>query len=332
MNIPTFALSEMRISNYLFGVFLLGLSSFAGAQGNSINSPGSFLKGKEEGWFWYEVEPEPIEPKAPEPKKVEVAKEMPTIIKLEKQKPKALSVEWFNAEYPKILNTAIDNPTDENVKAYRYATRVLLDKASNFTRTFQRQSLLDPMLDESNRMPFSSAMRGAFMRMTTEQKKKATDVVAKKAGLWVFLDDKCPYCAMQYPLVARTAKERGIEVVYITPDGKRPSWMLGADEVRKDMGQGRNLKIQVRPAVALVIPPEKVTVLTQGMLSQDLLEERILVAGDAAGLITGEVRKQAFPEERGILTPEDIREIGESIQKDPKSIVPGAQERIQKRY
>ena len=83
---------------------------------------------------------------------------------------------------------------------------------------------------------------------------------------------------------------------------------------------------------ALVIPPENVTVLAQGMLSQDLLEERILHAGDAAGLITGQARKDAFPEHRGILTPEDIKEIGREMDKNPKGLTPSVQQRIEKRF
>ena len=311
---------------------LVAVASNAPGQRSSTN--GNFLKSQEEGWFWYEQEPEP--PEEPPPLKLPLPKPAsPSVIKIEKPKdPKVdpMSVEWFQKEYPNILNSAIDNPSDENVKLYRYATRVMLDKASNFTRTFQRQSLLDPLLDESTRSPFSTAMRGSYQRWSSEQKTKATEAISKKAGLWVFLDEKCPFCAQQYPIVARTARERGFEVSYITPDGSRPPWVMGSAQVLKDEGQSRYLRISVRPAVALVVPPEKITVLTQGLLSQDLLEERILHAGDAAGLITGTARKNAFPEERGILTTEDIKDLGDRMKQDPKALIPEAQERIQRRY
>ena len=291
------------------------------------------FKRSEEGWFWYQVEPEPKEPpKEKAQPKSEKKPDQPSVIQLSKPKPQALSVEWFQKEYPKLLNNAVDDPTDENVQAYRYATRVMLDKASNFTRTFQKQSLLDPLLDESVRSPFANAMRGSHQRWSRDQKTKATERIAKKAGLWVFLDDKCVFCNMQYPIIARTAKDRGFEVIYITPDGSRPSWLMSGSDVRKDEGQSKHLKIQVRPALALVIPPEKITVLSQGMISQDLIEERILVAGDAAGLVSGEERKDVFPEERGIMTTEDIKDIGKYMAEDPKNVIRGAQDKIQKRY
>ena len=295
-----------------------------------------FIKDKEEGWFWYQTEPEAPEPPPPPkpPKKVA----LPSVIKpeppkpAEPKKPAALSVDWFKKEYPEILNAAIDDPSPENVKKYRYATRVMLDKASNFTHQFQRQSLLDPLLDESVRSPFSSAARGSFENLSNQERRKATEGIAKGAGLWVFLDDTCAFCALQYPMVARTAKDRGFVVSYITPDGKRPSWMSPTDQLLKDSGQSKYLKIGVRPAIALVVPPSKITVLTQGMLSQDLLEERILHAGDEAGLLTGEIRKKAFPMERGLLTPQDIKEIGKELESNPDALTPNVQQRIEKRF
>ncbi|CAN7643879.1 conjugal transfer protein TraF [Acidovorax sp. LjRoot129] len=315
---------------------LLTLCGLAAAQSESRPARDvNMYKSGEEGWFWYEREPEPLkEEKKPLPKK---APPTPSIIKLEAPKAKApevepLSVKWFQQEYMSVIHAAIDDPSEANVRNYRYATRVMLDKASNFTRQFQKQSLLDTLLDESVRSPFSSGMRGSFQGWSIDAKRAATKGLNKKAGLWVFLDDQCPFCAMQYPIVARLAKELQFEVFYITPDGKRPSWLMGGSNVLKDEGQSKTLRIGVRPAVALVVPPAKVTVITQGLLSQDLLEERILIAGDAAGLITGVERKNAFPEERGILTPEDIKELGKEMLKDKNALTPGAQQRLEKRY
>lgn len=319
-----------------FFLALVGLCGAASAQSDArLVRDANMYKSAEEGWFWYEREPEiPKEEKKPPLKK---APPMASIIKLEAPKQKAaeiepLSVKWFQQEYMSVIHAAIDDPSEANVRNYRYATRVMLDKASNFTRQFQKQSLLDTLLDESVRSPFSSGMRGSFQGWSIDAKRAATKGLNKKAGLWVFLDDQCPFCAMQYPIVARMAKELDFEVFYITPDGKRPSWLMGGSNVLKDEGQSKTLRIGVRPAVALVVPPSKVTVITQGLLSQDLLEERILIAGDAAGLITGIERKNAFPEERGILTPDDIKELGKEMLKDKNALTPGAQQRLEKRY
>lgn len=316
---------------------LMGLAASTGAQvAPAPARDGDIYKSGEEGWFWYEREPEaPKEKKKPPEKK---PPPMPSVIKLEAPKESKppeiapLSVKWFQQEYMNVINEAIDDPTEDNVRKYRYATRVMLDKASNFTRQFQKQSLLDPLLDESVRSPFASGMRGSFQGWTIEAKRKATKGMNKKAGLWVFLDDQCPFCPLQYPVVARMAKEMQFEVFYITPDGKRPSWLMGESTVLKDEGQSKTLRISVRPAIAMVVPPAKITVLTQGLLSQDLLEERLLLAGDAAGLVTGQERKNAFPEERGIMTTEDIKTLGTEMSNDKNALTSGAQKRIEQRY
>lgn len=319
---------KRHLTRVMAGTLALALSLPAIGSNN-------FIKGKEDGWFWYETEPEillekeekPLPPPPPPPQQIVKMAPPPE----EKPKTKALSVEWFRETYPSILNDAIDNPTEENVAKYRYATRVMLDKASNFAHEFKKQALLDPYLDESNRYPFSQAMRGSFQNITNKEKSKAISEIGKKAGFWVFLDDTCVFCSLQYPIIARTAKELKLEVVYITPDGKRPSWMSPTDDLRKDEGQSKYLKIGIRPATAMVVPPKDITVLSQGLMSQDLLEERILYAGDAAGMLSEEIKKKAFPNRNGLLTTEDIREAGESFEKSPENLVGKVKELIEKR-
>jgi conjugal transfer pilus assembly protein TraF len=48
--------------------------------------------------------------------------------------------------------------------------------------------------------------------------------------------------------------------------------------------------------------------------------------------VAGQERKHAFPEERGIMTPEDITSLGQEMMKDKNSLTSGAQKRIEKRY
>lgn len=290
-----------------------------------------FILRKEEGWFWYQ---DPIEPKEPEPKPEEPTpppKKTPetNVISMPKpEEPPPLSAEWFRKNYSKYLDKAVDDPSPENVAQYRYLTRVMLDKASNFARQFRQQTLLDPYLDESNRYPFANAMRGAFQRLNDKDRKQIIKDLSQKAGLWVFLDERCEFCVIQYPVIARAARENGFLVRYITPDGKRPSWFKEGDEVSKDMGQSQFLKIKVWPATALVVPPDKILVISQGLLSDDLIEERILAAADKAGLIPQSDRFKVYPNERGILSPQDIQEAGKYLGKDDSKFREELQNRI----
>ena len=300
-----------------------------------VTASNQFIKGKEDGWFWYETEPEILpekeeKPRTPPPVPQQQVIKMPAPPE-EKPKPKPLSVDWFRETYPSLLSDAVENPSEENVAKYRYATRVMLDKASNFAHEFKKQALLDPYLDESNRYPFSQAMRGSFQNITGKEKIKAIRDIGEKAGLWVFLDETCIFCSLQYPIVARAAKEMNLLVTYITPDGKRPPWMGKSDDVRKDEGQSKHLKIGIRPATVMVTPPKDITVLSQGMMSQDLLEERILYAADSVGILGKEVQDKVFPNRKGLLTTEDIREAGEVMKETPDNLVGKVKQLIEKR-
>lgn len=303
---------------------LIGMSliiAYVGSVSAIDRIPGidPFIEEKEQGWFWYKSEPEPKEPEEVKKpiKKPEIKAEPQSIIvapeKTTEKPPEVFSVDWFKTEYEKKLNAAIDNPTPENVREYRYATRVMLDKASNFTHEFQRQSLLDPLLDESNRYPFANASRGSFKRFTDQQRKSVIRSLKDKAGLWVFMDESCHFCQLQYPIIKRTAQDNGLLVQFITKDGLHPKWMDKKEEVLKDSGQSKYLKINVRPATALVIPPKKVVVLTQGMLSSDLMEERFLAAMGNEGLLDKKMRDLVYPNEKGLLTPQDIKRASSKI-------------------
>ena len=51
---------------------------------------------------------------------------------------------------------AIDNPSPENVAAYYYLQRVMMDKAQRFTDMARRVVMSDPLLDENPRRPIAT--------------------------------------------------------------------------------------------------------------------------------------------------------------------------------
>ena len=51
---------------------------------------------------------------------------------------------------------AIDNPSPENVAAYYYLQRVMMDKAQRFTDMARRVVMSDPLLDENQRRPIAT--------------------------------------------------------------------------------------------------------------------------------------------------------------------------------
>ncbi|SMC28616.1 plasmid transfer operon protein, partial [Desulfacinum hydrothermale DSM 13146] len=153
----------------------------------------SVYSGKEEGWFFYKdpVDQEQKQEEQKEPPASLPVQETESPKKFERQsvlvsqpeKPKPLSVRWIRENLPKLLDTAIDDPTPENVAAYLYAHRIMMDKAQNFAKVSYRVSRLDPLLNEETRFPFSNAMRAGFFRLQNEAKKAALkEDIARKAG------------------------------------------------------------------------------------------------------------------------------------------------------
>lgn len=201
----------MRIPVYLLPLALLATASFVSA----ADQP--FLTDKARGWFWYEKQPDPPPPKEKEPKQPPPAAAAPAkpasspeASAQSQPGPATFSVKWFQQNYATVMEDAIDDPTDAKMDKYRYVTRVMVDKATNFSHKFQERAVLDAALDETNRFPISSAMRSDFYRQINQNKAHYMRQLADRAGLWVFLDAECSFCERQYPIVKRMAKEHGL--------------------------------------------------------------------------------------------------------------------------
>ena len=101
-------------------------------------SDGPFYQRGQEGWFWYRVIPEPAE--AEEQIKPESGVMEPT-----KDELKLFSAAWFREHMQSFMDKAIDEPTNENVRAYLYLQRVMMDKGSLFADVSQQVVMGDPV-------------------------------------------------------------------------------------------------------------------------------------------------------------------------------------------
>ena len=91
---------------------------------SNANEPVNNYKNNDKrGWHFYE-DPEIVEEeeKKPAPKVEAVKPEMVEI-----------NAEWLKDNLPKLLNTAIDDPSTENIATYYYAQRLAIDKANAFS-------------------------------------------------------------------------------------------------------------------------------------------------------------------------------------------------------
>ena len=273
---------NMRIS---YSLVLAVLGSCLDAVVEPVQAAPFFLD-KERGWFWRETMPEAKPPAKPEdPRKASPAPAPQLQSAAKPQASPPLSVAWLRKHLESYRERAIDDPTPENVSAYFYLQRVMLDKAHRFTDVAHEVVMADPLLDENTRRPISTFGAQAANRMATQTSGRALNLIAQSTGILFFFRSDCSYCHLQAPLL-RTLEERyGFKVYAVSLDGLPMPGGLYPD-FHVDQGQAIQLGVQSTPALFLLNPPGKVIPLAQGLLSLDELTSRILSVGHGEDLIS----------------------------------------------
>jgi conjugal transfer pilus assembly protein TraF len=256
----------------------------------------------------------PPKPQPPQPARQEAAE--------------PLSVEWLKKQMPVLLDRAIDNPTRENVEAYLYAQRLAMDKSQRFAEMSQRVVYSDPFLDENNRVPIASFAKSSFLYGIDQAADAGLKHLATVAGLWVFFDSRCQHCRVHAETIEAMRKKHGFVVKYISLDGKGlpniPAWV-------PDLGQSGTLNVRMTPTTVLVAPPNHFLVVSQGMMAQTQIEERMLVAAESEDLLPRELLANVRRYDRGVLKAEDTRDAGVSGQ-DPAEWVKLLKDKLKGRY
>ena len=285
-----------------------------------------FYSGKEDGWFWYKdpKDEAPKKPKKPQPSAAKKAEKADRENKPTATEP--FSVDWLRKNLPVLLDQAIDNPTKENVEAYLYAQRIAMDKSQAYAEKARVVVASDPFLDENNRVPLSTFAKKSFLRDIDDQSMLAVKELAKKGGLWVFVDSRCHFCADQVSQVEELRRKYGFLVKYISVDGKpvpgAPGWV-------KDNGHVKLLRLKITPTVVFAVPPGDYLVISQGLMAHGQMIERLLVAAEDRKLLPEVMTARVNPYKRGVLSPEDV---ADGASDDPKEWVARLKEKLEKRY
>lgn len=299
---------------------IAGLAGLAHADTGDV-SP-RFIERKSEGWFFYKDPKEQAPPPLVQPPK----QPEPAPAKQEKPKEEPFSVSWLRENMPKLLDAAIDDPTKDNVEAYMYAQRVAMDKSQRYAEMTTRVVASDPFLDENNRVPIASYTKPFFLRNAQAGVKEALKHVATVGGLWVFFDSKCNFCRPQVNTVQHLAKEYGFVTKFISMDG---GTLPNVKDFVKNTGQAGILNLRVTPTTVLVVPPNNYYIVSQGMMAQDQLSERIIIAADSNDLLPKDIALKIHTYDRGVLTNEDTKQ---GAGDDPKKWVQYLKNKLEGRY
>lgn len=281
---------------------------------------GRFVERKGEGWYWYQ-DPKDAPKKKPKPKP-----EPPKAADKPKPKTEPFSVEWLRTNIPLLLDKAIDNPSKENLEAFYYAQRVMMDKAQVYSEKARQVVAADPFLDENNRVPFSSYSKSMFLNQITDNTDEAIRALAKIGGLWVFFDSRCMHCRSQTHTAKLIADKYGFPVKYISMDGKG---LPGTDGFVKDNGTAALLNVTITPTTVFVVPPNNYYVISQGSMARDMIVDRLMIAAESNNLLPKDVMGKANPYAKGVLQQNDLMDGAET---DPSVWVKKLKERLKGRY
>ncbi|WGS88668.1 conjugal transfer protein TraF [Methylomonas sp. UP202] len=286
----------------------------------------SFFLDKQRGWFWRELSPEPSIEQTPSPSETEEKisshpqkQEMPPPEPA--QPPAYLSAEWFRKNLEHYKDAAIDSPTEQNVLAYYYLQRVMMDKAQRFANVAQRVVMADPRLDENNRRPLATFASNAANQRATQANEQAMSTIAKQAGLLFFFRSDCHFCEAQAPLLSVLEQRFGFKVYPVSLDGKpMPSGFY--KQFRTDTGQALALGVMSTPALFLMKPPNEILPVAQGVVSLDDLTSRVLLSAKHAGWISeplfntarGVTDSSFLLPEAGVLTEPVMNDAGRLVE------------------
>lgn len=244
-----------------------------------------FTREKARGYFFYEPEPEEEEPEKVPPKPPPVPPKSPSKEpqKVSPKGPTPFSVAWLREELPRVRDLAIDNPTVENVTAYRYLQRIMLDKGSRFEEAWQRSILKEPLLDENLRRPISTFGGDVLDTQAREAREATARALARQAGLWFFYRSDCEFCVAQAPVLKALSETYGFRVLPISLDGKPlPGGTFPRYEINR--GQAEAWGITMTPALVLVRPSTKEHApISQGLLPMEEIVSRTIRAASEAG-------------------------------------------------
>ncbi|WP_175816909.1 conjugal transfer protein TraF [Burkholderia diffusa] len=247
--------------------------------------------------------------------------------------PQKVDVAFLRKVYPMLEERAINDPTDDNIAAYMYTKRIILDKAQRFSQGIGRVLRQDPLLDENNRVPYASTGALSVRNADYLAQQKAVEELARIGGLVAFVDSTCRFCAMQLPVLDMMKRAHNIEYLVVSLDGSRPKGFKGP--LVPDNGLFRKLGLKLTPSIVFVprprayvgaADPNQYLIVAQGFYALDELIKQVAFAGHDTKLLSADVMRDLNVWDRGVATSDDLK----SLRLDPNK--PGSFKEILQPY
>lgn len=328
----------MAVRNHRKSLALsLLLCAVTTAYGQSSGVAGqSFYADKERGWFWYEEPPPTVEEEEPLP-----PEEPQVVVVPEEAKPQEVlapapapgSIAWIKENLPRMRDRAIENPTDENIAAYYYAQRLMLDMSERFARRANEVIAADPLLDEDLRSPASNAVAESISRESVKVRNVLMKRIADKAAIMFFFNGAdCRMCGPTITALTSLQNQYGFIVMPVSMDGHDlPGNPFQA--VQYDAGLAKHLGVIASPALALAVPPFGAEIVSHSAVSMDVATQRILAAAHRQNLITEQERMAT---ERinsvGLIDNRSLSDAPDDITENPTEFINRMREEARKAF
>lgn len=277
---------------------IVSTHSFAVADAQPTSS---FWQDGREGWFFYQTPPveEVVEPE-PEPEKTPMPATTTDVTPPppapapppSAAAPEPLSAEWFRQNLDRYADEAWNNPTPENVRAYMYMQRYVMDRAQAFSEAAELAVLGDPILDETSRRPTAGAAARRLTEQATRQRDATVRALGEQVGIFFFYHSQCDSCMQMLPVVREL--ERDFALIPISLDGED---LPGNPfpNMRIDQGHAQQIGIPRAPALYLAAPGEVFEPIAHSPVSLDDARHRILIGAYRQGWISDAEMMAARP-------------------------------------
>lgn len=253
----------MNKSYLKFCIFLLGWGAI-----NTNAEESRFYDRGEEGWFFYQVEKEKQE-EEPQPK----------------SRDPFLSVAWIKRNLDHYKNLAIDDPSEQNIKAYLYLQRIILEKSSLFATRFQEVVMGDPFLDAISTRPLATWGSNLVDQESLRSREQILKELNNRIGFLYIFSSKDYAHAHFARLFKSWCEQFGYSYKIVSLDlNYDPSQTF--QRVLLDPNAERVFNIKVTPAIFAVTLEGKFVPLVQGLISQDELSKRMILLAHRLNLIT----------------------------------------------
>ncbi|MDX8377467.1 MAG: conjugal transfer protein TraF [Mariprofundales bacterium] len=227
-----------------------------------------------QGWFWYESKPIVVE--KPQQELYAQPQVSQSVQPIATPKPSMAfppkTLEEARVQLKQLKETAVWNPTSQNLQNYMRVQWWMNDKSEAFAKNWQKVLFTNPELDYSLVHPTDASAIAVVKQAELESKRNTLQEVTKDYGLFFVFRSDCPFCHKQAPILKLFTQIYGMQVLPISMDGKG---IAGYPNPKSSVGT-QFAHVKRVPALFLVNPnKQEIKPVSSGLVSAEELIRRI---------------------------------------------------------